>query len=96
MGRRFFLNAIFAWVAVLAGPPVAFACSVCVAGASNDPTADAFKWSVLFLMATPYAVVGAIAGWLFYIHRRAAAKRAGSEREKPVRSLVWKYKENQR
>lgn len=83
-------------MAVLAGPSIVFACSVCITGATNDPTAAAFNWSVAFLMATPYTVVGVIAGWLVYTHRRAAVKRAESEREKPVSPLVWNYKENER
>ena len=52
---------------------IAHACSVCLTGA-NDPTADAFNASVLFLMATPYAVVGSIGGGLFYAYRRKLAK----------------------
>ena len=51
--------------ALIANPLTIQACSVCVTGA-GDPTADAFNWSVLFLMATPYAVVGSIAGGLFF------------------------------
>ena len=65
---------LFAGVAVLlASRGVAHACSVCMTGA-NDPTADAFNASVLFLMATPYAVVGSIGGGLFYAYRRKIAK----------------------
>ena len=36
-----------------------------------------FNWSILFLMAVPYAVVGAVGGWLFYRYR---AGRPGSGR----------------
>ncbi len=55
-------------------PAAAKRCSVCVSGA-NDPTADAYGWSVLFLMATPYLVVGSIAGELFIVYRRGAAQQ---------------------
>ena len=42
------------------------------------PTAgSAFSWSILFLMAAPYAVVGAAAGWLFYQYRRAGRRGSG-------------------
>src|SRR3990167_6556787 len=57
-------------------PVIVLACAVCVSGAADDPLTDAFNWSVLFLMATPYTVVGSVAGWLVYTHRRAAAKLA--------------------
>jgi hypothetical protein len=49
------------------------ACSVCLTGA-EDATAEAINASVLFLMATPYLVVGSIVGGLFLAYRRAAAK----------------------
>jgi len=94
--NRFFLSLFCAPIALLTRASIASACSVCLTGATNDPTANAFNWSVLFLMATPYTVVGAIAGWLVYTYRRAAAKRAEVEREHAVPSLVWNTKENQR
>jgi hypothetical protein len=65
---------------------IAHACSVCLTGA-NDPTADAFNASVLFLMATPYAVVGSIGGGLFYAYRRKLAKPEPEQIEQPVVQL---------
>ena len=45
------------------------------------PTAgSAFSWSILFLMAAPYAVVGAAGGWLFYLYRRAPGRRGAHTR----------------
>src|SRR5260370_41023405 len=45
------------------------------------PTAgSAFSWSILFLMAAPYAVVGAAACWLFYQYRRAPGRRGAHAR----------------
>ena len=42
------------------------------------PTAgSAFSWSILFLMAAPYAVVGAARGPLFYQYRRAGRPGSG-------------------
>ncbi|MGH7928662.1 MAG: hypothetical protein ACREQV_12795 [Candidatus Binatia bacterium] len=54
--------------------PTARACAVCLSGAGGS-VADAYDWSVLFLMATPYLVMGSIAGYLVYAYRRAAAKQ---------------------
>lgn len=67
---------------VLLLPIVAQACAVCWIGASSpeDPTSQAFNWSILFLMAMPYAIVGVIAGWLFYLYRmyrRTHSKKHG-------------------
>jgi hypothetical protein len=80
---------------LMANPLAAHACAVCVTGA-GDPTADAFNWSVLFLMAMPYLVVGSIAGGLFYTYRRTAAKREQSQTAEPLVHLAWHEKESER
>jgi len=72
--RKILSISLPAGLAATFAPTLACACAVCLTG-DGDPTANAFNWSVLFLMATPYAVVGSIAGWLVYSYRRAAAKR---------------------
>jgi hypothetical protein len=79
----------------ITNPLAAHACAVCVNGA-GDPTADAFNWSVLFLMAMPYLVVGSIAGGLFYTYRRTAAKREQTETAEPLVHLAWHEKESER
>jgi len=64
--------------AALLIPALAEACAVCWIGASSpdhDALARGFYWGLLFLMAMPFAVVGSIAGWLFYTHRRANGSR---------------------
>jgi len=76
-------------------PSIAGACAVCVTGTS-DAVADAFNWSVLFLMVTPYLVVGSIAGALFYAHRRAARKTEQLEPAQPAVHLAWNHKESGR
>jgi hypothetical protein len=81
--------------AVLANPLAIQACSVCIADA-GDPTTDAFNWSVLFLMAAPYAVVLSIAGALFFGYRRAGAKREQTETTEPPMQLAWNEKESGR
>ena len=91
------LTANFLLAAVLLFPSAARACAVCLTGAgTGDPLTEAFNWSVLFLMATPYAVVGSIAGWLFYAYRSAARKRGLLNKEAPALRLAWDDKESGR
>lgn len=80
---------IVLWTAVFRTASMGYACSVCITGAS-DPMTDAFNWSVLFLMVTPYTVVGSIAGWLFYTYRRSAAKK--QKEQATVQPLVLALK----
>ena len=89
MLRRCFPSVISVLASALFFPAMVLACAVCVSGAADDPLTDAFNWSVLFLMATPYTVVGSVAGWLVYTHRRAAAKKNGGlEKKTPFWSLA--------
>jgi hypothetical protein len=62
---------------VLAGVGQAWAqaCAMCGSALTNDPLGRAFSWSVLFLMAAPYALVATVGGWLFLTYRRAGARR---------------------
>ncbi|TMA33729.1 MAG: hypothetical protein E6J79_17600 [Deltaproteobacteria bacterium] len=76
-------------LALVAGWPAAqvFAQSCAMCGSSfgpDDPVQRAFSWSILFLMAAPYTLFGAVAGWLFYVHRRAAGRRRAA-----VVELAW-------
>lgn len=59
--------------AFLSGTTAVHACSVCITGTS-DPSTEAFNASVLFLLTTPYLVVGSIAGALFLVYRRAVKR----------------------
>jgi len=93
--RNTLLTSLLAGLAAALVPALASACSVCVTG-DNDPTSNAFNWSVLFLMATPYTVVGSIAGWLFYKHRRAAAKPTEEAASQPALHLNWNEEESGR
>jgi hypothetical protein len=89
--RNFLL--LFVSAAILLGSQlVAHACSVCITGA-NDPTAEAFNASVLFLMATPYAVVGSIGGGLFVAYRRRLARREREENEHASVNLALNQEE---
>jgi hypothetical protein len=82
---RRFLPAV---CSVLLAPTLAHACAVCLTGAGDDPVTDAFNWSVLFLMAAPYTVVGVIAGWLVYAKRRSTAKVKAESAGQPLTSLA--------
>lgn len=61
-------------------------CSVCLTG-TNDSVTDGFNASVLFLMSTPYLVVGSIVGGLLVAYRRALKKRAETEAAEPIMHL---------
>jgi hypothetical protein len=82
-------------VAALGDSRIAQACAVCITGA-NDPTADAFNASVLFLMATPYLVVGSIAGGLYFVYRRALVKSAQDEAAETAVHLAWNQEASER
>jgi hypothetical protein len=90
---------IIAWASAFAAAggiaSISEACSVCLTGA-EDASAEAINASVVFLMATPYLVVGSILGGLFYTYRRAAAKRDKVESEQPAIPSAWSEKESGR
>ena len=93
MKRKILTIFPYAFLALILVPALAGACSVCVTGGDNDPTSNAFNWSVLFLMATPYTVVGSIAGWLFFKYRRAATKTTEEAAREPALPLTWNEEE---
>jgi len=91
-----FLSVLGTCFVLAALPAVATACAVCITGAGDDGVAEAFNWSVLFLMATPYVVVASIVGWIFFSLRRATAKRESVGNVEPPVRLVWNPKESER
>src|SRR5215468_12111276 len=48
-------------------------CAMCATYLSNgaDPRAEAFKISIMFLMAMPFLVVTTAGGWLVWMYRRS-------------------------
>jgi hypothetical protein len=58
-------------------PSAAQSCAMCGSALSDDPLGRAFSWSILFMMAVPYTVVGAAGAWLYYMHRRAPGRHRG-------------------
>ena len=68
---RFLLAIPAAAVVLAAAYALAQSCAMCGSSfGENDPVTRAFSWSILFLMATPYTIVGLIGGYLYYLHRR--------------------------
>ena len=55
--------------ALLLVPAAGHACSVCGGAAMGTDAGTGFNTSLFFLIAMPYVVVGAIAGWLLYRYR---------------------------
>ncbi|HEX7231597.1 MAG TPA: hypothetical protein VF452_14460 [Candidatus Binatia bacterium] len=87
MMKKYFYAAMLLLAWVFNHPVTSWACSVCFTG-TGDAVTDGFNASVLFLMATPYAVVGAIVGGLLFAYRRATRKRAQSEPEE-IEHFAW-------
>jgi hypothetical protein len=50
-------------------------CAMCGTALHDDPLGRAISWSVLFLIAAPYTIVGTVGGWLYYSHRHATGRR---------------------
>ena len=95
MKFRFFISALLVAAGSAWFHGAAHACAVCVAGGgADDPLTDAFNWSVLFLMAMPYSVIGSVAGFLFYSHWRAAKKAGGKTQRELGLSLALVHKES--
>ena len=60
-----------------AADALAQSCAMCASSfGENDPVSRAFSWSILFMMATPYTVVGLIGAFVFFTYRRAGHRRA--------------------
>jgi len=60
---------------------LAQACAMCGSALSDDPLGRAISWSIIFLMAAPYTIVGTAALTLVWIHRRAAGRRRAASME---------------
>jgi len=73
----------------------AWACAVCFGG-EGDSTIEGYNASVLFLMATPYLVLGSIVGALFFTYRRALKKRALAEAAEAGVQLAWNQEDSGR
>jgi hypothetical protein len=65
-------------IAGSATPALAQSCAMCGSALADDPLGRAFSWSVLFLMAAPYTIVGLAGAWLFYMYRRPPGRRGAA------------------
>jgi len=80
---------------LLTKPAVTWACSVCFGDADDSITAG-FNASVLFLMATPYTVMGFIAGGLIWAYRRTKRQRERMESAQSIAPLAWNQEDSGR
>ena len=96
MFNRSYLCSLATSAALFTGPLSAMACTVCAGGAS-DTTIEGYNASVLFLMATPYLVMGSILGGIVFTYRRARKKRTETAAaEQPIGQLAWNQEEGRR
>ncbi len=98
MRKKFPLTLLAFGLAVLASATTSWACAVCLGGDSDSVT-DGFNASVLFLMSTPYLVIGSIVGTLIFSYRRALKRREqaeNAEAAEPVGPLAWNQEEKGR
>ena len=70
-------------------------CAVCLSGA-DDSTIEGYNASVLFLMSTPYLVMGSVVGALVFTYRRALKKRALAEAAESEVTLAWNQEDRTR
>lgn len=74
-------------------PVDAHACSVCWDLSSDDLSSRAMNWSILFLMAMPFTIVGSIGGWLVYKYRHSSKverQQPASGQPLPTTQLIQK------
>ena len=79
--RRAVTAVLLVALAVLVTGTSALAQSCAMCGSSfgpQDPTQRAISYSILFLMAAPYSLFAVVAGWLYFMYRRAPGRRRAS------------------
>jgi hypothetical protein len=91
---KFFTFAFTLATVLLGRVAHSWACAVCFGG-SGDSATDGYNASVLFLMSTPYLVVGSIVGALIFTYRRARKRSEVADREAMVQ-LTWKQEDSSR
>jgi len=72
------LGVVLASALLAATDVLAQGCAMCGSSITpDDPLVGALNTSVLFLMVTPYTLVGGVALWLFVQHRRRTLRPSG-------------------
>ena len=89
MNRRLSAIPVAALLIVLAAGPVGAVCPGCIEGSSSQIGAG-FFWSIMFMMAVPFFVIGSVGGGLYLAYRRLVRQEvdeflAEHEREMQVR-----------
>jgi hypothetical protein len=94
MLRRSFIVSLTLLTVLLGRSAYSWACAVCLGG-SSDAATDGYNASVLFLMSTPYLVMGSIVGALILAYRRARKRSALADRE-AIAQLTWTQEDSGR
>jgi len=82
---RFGIVAAAAALAASAEQVLAQGCAMCgTALGTDDPTAQAFNTSILFMIAVPYTLFTLAGVWLWLAHRRAIRNQRASVLPFPV------------
>ena len=79
---RFAIALAVVAVVVLIGS-VAEACPTCKSGLEDESTGgnliQGYFWSIMFMMATPFAILGCFSGYMYHEVRKARRQRATEE-----------------
>ncbi len=89
-----FYAILIAAAALLTQAAQLWACAVC-GGDASDSAIDGYNASVLFLMSTPYLVVGSIVVGLIFTYRRARKRHEETDAEM-IGQLEWNQEESSR
>jgi hypothetical protein len=74
--RRIATAAAAGAVALIPAHALAQGCAMCATYLNGqDPRSEAFRVSILFLMAMPFAVVGSVGAWILWMYRRNRPRR---------------------
>jgi hypothetical protein len=75
-GARPLVPLVLAALGAPARQALAQGCAMCASSFGPDePVHRAFSWSVLFMIAAVYTVVGGVAAAIYVMHRRAPGRR---------------------
>jgi len=75
------LPALMALVVVLALATLARACPNCASGEQERAGGDivsGYFWSILFMLAMPFTILGSFSGYMYYLVRKDRAARAAA------------------